>query len=142
MLLGQAPGPGKNRRAFDGASGRRLAKMLGLGLGELLSAVEPVNLIGRFPGGRASGKGDAFPMDQARRAAKRLRPRLRGRLVLMAGRAVARAFGVRAEFFELVDTGLGFDAVVVPHPSGVSHWWNRKENRRRAKRAFRKLLSS
>lgn len=61
-------------------------------------------------------------------------PELRGRLVVLAGKNVARAFGVRAEYHEWL-VSPGCRAVVVPHPSGVNRWWNSADNRE-ASRVF------
>jgi hypothetical protein len=126
--VGQAPGRRNGRGApFEGPCARRLAGLAGLEERELRRRVRLVNLLGRWPGPSAS-KGDAFPIARAREAARRFP--LRGR-VLLAGRGVARAFGVDAPFLEWVELGRARVAVF-PHPSGVSHWWNDPANARRA----------
>lgn len=86
-----------------------------------------MNLLAEFPG--KSGKGDAFPIALARARAARMR--LGGEVVLL-GRHVARAFGAQgAPFLEWFDLR-GAWAAVVPHPSGVNHWWNDPANTNRA----------
>ena len=60
----------------------------------------------------------------------------RGRQVLLAGRGVAGAFGVDLPFFLWAEER-GMMVAVVPHPSGVSRWWNDPANERRARRFLR-----
>lgn len=142
VLLGQAPsGTGDPHRPFRGRSGTALARAVGATLDELLSMVEAVNLLTEHPGRRPGGKGVLFPAEEARRAARRLLPRLRGRLVLAAGRGAAQALGAPAGmgWFEEAAVG-GCLVVLVPHPSGVNLWWNEPANRRLAARCLRALL--
>jgi len=135
-IVGQAPGRSRNRSPFDGASGRRLWRLAGLGsYDELASHFRLVNVLRKFPG--KLGKGDAFPRRSAGRACRRLR--LRG-TILLAGRNVASAFGVRSGYFEWT-TLRGKPCAVLPHPSGISHWWNDPRNRRRARTFMRKLFA-
>ena len=108
---------------------RRLLSLLGVGA-RGWSRILKVNLVGSWPG--KSGKGDAFPMGEARASAELLRPRLAGKTVLVLGLGTARALGLRARYLEWQDGG-GFWAVVVPHPSGVNRWWNEPANRRTAR---------
>jgi uracil-DNA glycosylase len=129
VIVGQAPGPNTGNRAFDGRSGDRLARYMGLEDRETLRAhVELLNVLRRYPGPQGD-KGDAFPAGRARRAARRLTGRLRGRTVLLAGKRVAGAFGVRTEYLEWDEHEAGFNVVVIPHPSGVNRWWNDSANR-------------
>jgi hypothetical protein len=129
-IVGQAPGrTNGSRLAFDGPSGERLARLAGFARAvDLRRAARLTNLLVRWPG-RGNGKGDAFPIAEAREAAWGVR--LAG-IVLLAGRGVARAFGLGgARYFEWAAIGAARVAVV-PHPSGISHWWNDPRNRRRA----------
>jgi len=129
VLVGQAPGAKSGDRAFDGRSGDRLAAYMGLGdRSELLERVECHNLLRRYPG--SAGKGDRFPLGPAARAARRLLGRLEGCHVLLAGRKVGLAFGMDCDYLTWTDHPAGFRAVVIPHPSGVNHWWNDEHNRR------------
>lgn len=100
---------------------------------ELLEAVDAFNVLDRYPGSEGP-KGDAFPISWARRRARRLYPRLRGRTVLLAGKRVATAFGIKSDYLRWEDHPEGFRVAVIPHPSGVNHWWNEPANRRRFRR--------
>lgn len=62
--------------------------------------------------------------------------------MLLAGKGVARAFGVGdARFFEWLDLG-GAMVAVIPHPSGISHWWNAPANRKKAARFMRGAIGA
>lgn len=136
VLVGQAPARTSSAIAFGGDSGARLARLLGMSLADLLRAVDTTNLLPRWPGRSASGKGDSFPLAEARRAAAELAAKEDpSRAFLLAGTNVARAFGVsRLGFLRWGLLG-GRRVAVIPHPSGVSRWWNDARNRARA-RAF------
>lgn len=134
MLIGQAPGPRSGTEPFDGLSGDRLARYMGLeSRVELWEHFECHNLLRSYPG-PAGEKGDVFPRTRARGAARRLLERLEGRVVLLAGKNVAQAFQVRSDYLVWGDHPAGFSCVVIPHPSGVNHWWNDEANRRRFRR--------
>ena len=102
-----------------------------------MDAFDLVNLLDRWPGKK--GKGDAFPLDEARASARRLN--LWGKpLVILVGRNVARAFGANSVAY-LEGFLLGYvNAVVIPHPSGLNRWWNDPANTERARRFMRSLL--
>lgn len=113
-----------------------MARLAGLaGYEELASRARLVNLLPAFPG--KNGKGDAFPVGTARLVAERMR--LRG-LVLLAGRNVGEAFGLAADYFEWRRRG-ATRYVVIPHPSGVSRWWNDPRNVIRASAFLRGVFS-
>jgi uracil-DNA glycosylase len=134
LLVGQAPGRLGGARAFAGdkRSARRLAELVGARRASDFFRTR--NLLQAFPG--KAGKGDRFPMAEARAAATKMR--LRG-TVLFAGKKVAAAFGCSsAMYFEWRRRG-GFRYAVVPHPSGVNRWWNDPSNRERARAFFRDL---
>lgn len=129
-LIGEAPARGTSK-PFEGRSGKFLRDLLGddfsrLGLSNLLS--EPPL---------------SFCADQTRWAALRRIANLDpdGVVLLLAGHRVARAFGVVARYFEpcLLNEAVVY---VVPHPSGVNHWWNLELNRFRARRFFAALFMS
>ncbi len=118
--------------------------MMGMSDCGWLASCRTSNVFRRWPGPPHRGtKGDAFPHARARRAVPRaLSKFLPGDVVVLVGRQVARAFGVRDKgvfrWFvlwrwdeELMEPHAHF-AVVVPHPSGANHWWNRQANRDRA----------
>lgn len=119
-----------------------------------------VNLLNRWPG--AEGRGSAFPLEEARERASEFVRSIatpstlsvegepycffdgkrfpRPSLVMLAGRRVARSFrlpGARTrDYFETIEecsVVAGYPVVVVPHPSGLNHWWNDPVNRRLAK---------
>lgn len=95
IIVGQAPGPRTGTRAFDGLSGDRLARYMGLpGREDLQSRFELLNVLRSYPGA-AGPKGGRFPIGRARSAAGRLLGDLRGRRVLLAGKNVAGASGGR-----------------------------------------------
>lgn len=121
----------RTARPFAGRSGDRLADLLGAAsLRDLRDRYRLVNLLGYWPGPSPSGKGSAFPLDEARRAAETL-PLADGSL--LCGRRVAQAYGLaRVPFLEWIDAR-GRRVAVIPHPSGVSRWWNDPENVRRAR---------
>jgi uracil-DNA glycosylase len=134
LLVGQAPARNCGKRAFDGRSGDRLAAYMGLdGRDELLARLECLNLLRRYPGS-AGPKGDVFPRGKARGAARRLLRSLAGRQVLLAGKNVAEAFQIQDDYLVWGDHPEGFRFAVIPHPSGVNHWWNDEANRRRFRR--------
>lgn len=93
LLVGQAPsrdtcgGP-----PFSGRSGRRLADLAGVEHSRLGEVFALVNLLDRWPG--KNGRGDAFPMSEARAAAARL-DLSKHDVVVLVGRNVARACGLK-----------------------------------------------
>lgn len=144
ILIGQAPGPRSDpEHPLSGRCGERLADLCGLSLPQFLDAFERANLIKRFPG--KSGKGDHFPINEARKEVVELLifGRLAGRRVVLLGDHVATAFGFPAKQVErlrwnFVD-GSGLSIAFCPHPSGISHWWNDKANVAKARRFWREL---
>ncbi len=151
-LVGQAPGPkGDPRKPLVGAAGRKIAALLGMKWSEYLERTARANVFFRHQG--KNGKGDAFPMIEARRRARRMRFAKATRAVVFFGKATAAAFGfARNDFFEplavmIKDDGrigppgrvvFGF---VAPHPSGINLWWNDEENRLIAAAEFSDLVS-
>jgi len=135
LLVGQAPSRSAGKeRAFDGPSGRRLAKLAGIEFEELFERLDTVNLLARWPGKHGGKyawreKGDRFPIARAKRAAKRISRMFgRYRVVVLCGRRVARAFAfpkyVRG--IELRAPLRTNDAWVltIPHPSGCNLLYN------------------
>jgi uracil-DNA glycosylase len=140
VLVGQAPSRDTDGRApFSGKSGQRLERLAGLGSGELQARFALANVLQRWPG--SAGKGDLFPMADARRAAPRLLRALAGRRVVAVGCAVAKALGVASALPDLTWRKFALlDAIaVVPHPSGVNRWWNEPGNRDAAAAFLRSL---
>lgn len=134
LLIGQAPGPNtrSDKPLFpypSTSAGGRLQQMTGLTRGQYLRTFDRMNLLQHFPGSVQNG--DSFPLSKARPAAQAVEQVLGGRRVVLVGRNVATAFGFReSPFFEWFDQPIwGYEAVVVPHPSGRNHWYNNEENR-------------
>lgn len=98
---------------------------------------ETTNLLSTYPGRGPGGKGDLFPMPDARAAATVLRPALAGRIVVYVGGRVAEAFGWPAgiEPFQWLAEG-AYAAALCPHPSPVSRYWNDGEHWTRARGFF------
>jgi uracil-DNA glycosylase len=135
IIIGQAPGPRGDGEPLSGQAGRRLSALCGLTVDAYLAQFERVNLLTHFPG--KAGKGDAFPLPAARKAAAALLPALEGRRVVLLGGKVAAAFGLQQAPL-LVWRPLGGAMVAVaPHPSGINRWWNDPRNVRRARRFWR-----
>lgn len=129
LIVAEAPGVREGRRRpLEGRCEARLTDLMGHDVHALYRAV---NLLHHWPG--PSSKGSAFPIEQARARASRLRL-VDGSILL--GRRVARAFCLEREpFLEWLQLRPGVRVAVVPHPSGISHWWNDRGNVERA-RAF------
>lgn len=132
MLVGQAPSRrGDPEKPLEGdLVVRRLAGACGMGREEYMALTERCNVLRRWPG--KSGKGDRFPMRQAKTNARRLALRFGGRRVILLGRSVAKAFGLTVGYLKWVN--IGFDVAVVPHPSGINRWWNGARNKAAARR--------
>lgn len=86
----------------DGASGRRLASILGVS--DAREVVDTDNLW------------DGDPEDVVRRAT--------GRRVVAMGRRVASYLGASTEWFRWTVSTRGFVVAACPHPSGLSRMWN------------------
>lgn len=150
VIVGEAPSRSSDpNRPFDGASGRTLAALAGLsGYEELRRRTELRNVLSRWPGtGHAGEKGSRFPIPRARRAAAKMRFE-DGSVVLLMGKRVSRAFGMRfEEYFDwkVALRGTGGGVVwfsCVPHPSGCNRWFNYPENRAIASRFMRAIARS
>lgn len=146
-IVGEAPSRSSDpKRPFAGASGRTLAKLAGLdGYEELAARASLANVLKRWPGeGFAGEKGSRFPIKKARRAASRMKFE-DGHLVVLAGKRVADAFGIRfSDYFNwkiLRRGGVLRWFVCVPHPSGCNRWFNYRKNVKVAERFFRELFA-
>jgi len=137
LLVGEAPNrTGDARRPLDGRVGARLAGFAGLDVAAYRRRFARVNVLGAWPGA-SGGKGAAFYHDVAAREATRLRRRFRGRrTVVLLGQRVARAFGVRPDYF-VERRVAGARVFVVPHPSGIVRWYNDPANVARMRRFMR-----
>lgn len=144
LLVGQAPGPRSDpAEPLSGRCGARLAELCGLELPDFLARFDRVNLIKEFPG--KAGKGDAFPMAEARaNAINVLKPSLvhpwkRPIAVVLLGGNVCRAFFYPPPRPLVWVPSLLFRFSCCPHPSGVNRWWNDPANVRAAQKFWRRL---
>lgn len=104
--------------------------------------VEPMNLLDYYPG--KQGKGDRFPVAEAEAAAWNMIEELHGRTVVMLGKNVMKAFGLKLDWFQwktVTSCGCTFEVAVCPHPSGVNRWWNSSTNKEKAKRFLDRLFT-
>jgi energy-coupling factor transporter ATP-binding protein EcfA2 len=120
IVVGLSPKDGLGPLDPAGASGSRLAGLTGLTADDYISTFDRVNLRQSADSGVDDGD-----------AARDLRPILRGRRVLALGRSVASALGIDGPWFEWHPRD-GFVGASMPHPSGLSRWWNYPSNRRTA----------
>ncbi len=141
LLIGQAPSrTGDPSQPLRGYCGMKLASLFGISTASYLKRFDRNNLINHYPG--KNGKGDFFDLLEARDRAIdttimiAIIPRP---YVLLIGRNVARAFRKNQRYFERFDLH-GSPAYVVPHPSGISRWWNEPGNRAKAQRFFKRLI--
>lgn len=142
LLVGQAPSRSAGKeRAFDGPSGRRLAKLAGIAFEELFERFDTVNLLARWPGKHGGRyqyreKGDRFPIARAKRAAKKIKSGWwTYSTVILCGSRVAKAFGIDGpamswhDAVKMVETKheIMFHHVrvlLLPHPSGCNIFYN------------------
>jgi hypothetical protein len=94
---------------------------------------------------RERGKGDVFDVMLAKRSWQVMESMMTpGRLVICAGRSVASIAGVgKLAWFEHsweLNAHGAFEITVIPHPSGISHWWNDPQNVRRARAYLRAVI--
>ena len=149
LIIGQAPAKDTvGQPTFSGKSGPKFAELLGVEHSRLWDVFDVVNLIDYYPGppDDKTKRGDAFPMKEARLIANGMVKAMSRRTVVFVGKNVARAFRVASlEYFEWFVTSLAPDDqgfykfCVVPHPSGISHFWNDPERVERARLFMRSI---
>lgn len=147
LLIGEAPAPDSTKKHLDVALACRALGMRpkpGIcgylrtrhrDLFGFVMVTAHVNLLRRWPG--PQGKGSRFPVEEGRQAAQGMLQDLERREddpthLILCGRRVAAAFGIRSAFFEWHFYLAERPVVVVPHPSGVSTWYNDRGNRKKA----------
>lgn len=133
ILIGEAPSKNEvTETPLEGRIGKRLARLCGLSLAEYLEHFERINLLHTRQDTRE--RGFEFDHAAAARAAHELWMHVisPGRVVLLLGKRVARAFDEQKDYFEEHRTVQGIRFFVLPHPSGVNHWWNDEANYRKA----------
>lgn len=123
ILVGEAPVAatvGCEALGPEGASGRRLARILGV---ERVSEVAAtVNLFDQPT--------TVWVFEEAEARARSLLDARREARWILCGRRVARAFGLAADapWMDWSPLDYGRLAAVLPHPSGLSRWWNESAN--------------
>jgi uracil-DNA glycosylase len=123
LIVGEQPSARGNGSPFSGPSGERLTDLIGRDWRIVMSAV---NLM---PSG-------VWKREEMRAVGKRMREKLARdqhfKVVLLAGRTVADAFGFAQTepfFKRLVRRSVHY--YIIPHPSGKNRWWNDSKNRRK-----------
>jgi len=131
ILIGEAQ-PRVGTRPWEGRSGRRLEKLIGLPAGTLHRFFDLRNALKAWPG-HTGQRGDAFP---ERRAAKGLLKIVHGMeegaSAIVCSRRLALSIGLEAAPCTWVRTDAETYLGVLPHPSGVNRWWNDPKHRRDA----------
>ena len=120
-----------------------MIKLSGLNEEDFWNRFEWKNLVDEVQ--RKSGKGDAFPMERAKKKATKIWLSMNQpygvrdyRAVVMLGKQVARAFAPDYAGLDYLDHIGRF--ILFPHPSGINRWWNEPHNVRKAKRFLRKIF--
>ncbi|CAE8623075.1 unnamed protein product [Polarella glacialis] len=168
LVVGQAPPGAPEDLAPDylplqGQPERRLAKLAGLARPEeLWACFDRLDLIGWCPGpkdrksyhllstgySKHNRDGHRFPLKDAKLAASRLLKfgelAHKYAVVVLCGRHVATAFGLRhfSRNVPWAEELNGIRFLVLPHPSGVSHFWNDEVSWHRAAGTFRAALKA
>jgi len=148
LLVGEAPSKNHGKRNLDVCLACRALNIRPVPgtMGKLRTqypkmfkftmATKHINLLDEWPG--SSGKGSAFPIKDAMFTAATFRLGFKQYdAVFLAGKRVAKAFGVEAEYFDKVEGDTPI--YVVPHPSGINTWWNDPCNRERARQFLEKF---
>jgi len=142
LLITQAPArKGTRADPLTGATGKRLAALVGMDLSAFAAMFERAYLVPDWSGPERQPPS----LELLNAGADKLRPTLAGRRVLMIGTRVAeRFFMFRPEhydWFQWSEAEPGFEFAVVPHQlgggGGVSNWWNDEGNVRRAQEFVR-----
>lgn len=131
ILVGLAGVSGLTPLDPSRGSGARLLQAFGLAPGAFLERFTRVNL---YPTEEAlqAGTGDSETV-------RNLLPLLSGRRVVALGRRVAEALDLSRLWFEWTHDQ-GFVGAAMPHPSGLSCWWNDPVNSERANQFMKSLL--
>jgi len=164
LIIGQAPPHPPHELPpgylpLQGRPEKRLARLAGFATTEeLWMLFDRVDLLGWCPGPKKRKAkhllsrgyfkhcrdGHRFPMQDARVAASRIAQfgdlAQSYALVVLCGRLVAAAFGLRQTSVPWTQESNGVKYLVLPHPSGASHLWNDEVNWHRAAGTFRIAL--
>lgn len=160
VILAQAPSIRRGvSEPLRGPSERRLAALCDMDVSAFRERWTILNLLEEHPGRRRvlphhsplagykrhGGQGDVFPYDLARARAISLAVHDRFKKIVLLGLSVARAYlgahGIKCtvELFTRVRITPTCEAIVFPHPSGVSHFWNDPKCRARARKAWKEF---
>ena len=144
-MLGQAPGvvEGEELRPWRGRAGQTLRSWLDMDEEMFYSTFYCASVTRCYPGKAPSGGGDRTPTPREQELCsfwrewelRLLRPDL---IVPVGGLAIRRLLGT-SDLGSYVGSRFeveGAVAVPLPHPSGVSRWLNRPENRARVRDAI------
>ena len=145
IFVGQAPGFDGQEKPLVGRSGKRLEMLCGLSCGQMDSLFDKTNIFKEFPGRQSHPlKGDMFDIKKARMLTKNMKFD-NYKLVVFLGLNVAKSFDfikrprLFKQFYMTKEDKLSI-GIVLPHPSGVSHYWNTKENREKAMKVLRRVM--
>jgi len=141
LIIGEAPSKNETTpRPIEGRIGRKLAKFSSLTFEEFLETFDRVNLLEV----RQDTKEKGFQFNAAEAAVNAMRMINNmfddGRVVLLLGKRVAHAFGAHADYFQVQHLGTKAHVYVVPHPSGVNHYWNHSDNCEKVRQFFARIL--
>jgi len=140
LIIGEAPGKnGDPSTPIEGRIGRRLAECCGISFEEFLETFSRRNLLDTQP--QDNGKGADFNVKAAGRVARELEKQfVPGQVVLILGKRAAAAFRfIDVDYFQRFVVN-GASVYVVPHPSGVNHWWNELENELQMIRFMKRIV--
>ena len=130
LIVGEAPSKNQDpERPVEGRIGKRLANCAGLPYDDFLQHFERVNLLHERQ--EVNGKGFVFDLHKAHGTAIVICTKLEpGRVVLLLGHRVAKAFGIKTAYFkpQRLQDLFEMTAFVVPHPSSINRWWNSRAN--------------
>lgn len=139
VIVGEAPSNAQARRCpLEGKSGNRLAALAGMSFQELSRLTIIINATNGYA--RRRGKGRTINARAAKKFFANELLDMRPSIVLVLGKRLAHAAGLRKEYF-IEQCLVGAKAYVFPHPSGVNRWFNDPANEFRACKFLRKLLT-
>ncbi len=126
--------------ALLGSAWRRFGEPNGFSVEEFAVRTDRINVFDEWQGKK--GKGDRFPMGEARQRAWAIRRTLgKRRCVIFLGQRVAAAFRMKFDPFKIRPDSMNFFRYATcPHPSGINRWWNEPGNARRAAEFFKRVL--
>lgn len=144
ILLGEAPARSGDGRAFTGRAGERLLSLLELDWYDQLAECFDLRNLFDQPLQKRKTKGDTFDKTEARLNAVTFVRSLSqegDETVVVAGRRVWRALELHpaTPWYEHV-RAWDVEFWLIPHPSGVSTYWNSSDNRTTAAMFLRMLL--